>query len=73
MQILGLKEEDEKPEIDYRERVPPRGAAARAECPPQKSAAEANPNWPKDYDLQRRAAARRRRRRRSCVTIRAGR
>lgn len=59
MQILGLKEEDEKPEIDYRERaplvVPPRVPDALP--PPQKSAAEANPNWPKDYDLQRRAAA----------------
>ena len=59
MQMLGLKEEEEKPEIDYRERaplvVPPRVPDALP--PPQKSAAESHPNWPKDYDQQRRAAA----------------
>ena len=59
MQMLGLKEEEEKPEIDYRERaplvVPPRVPDQLP--PPQKSAAESNPNWPKDYDQQRRNAA----------------
>lgn len=55
MQMLGLKEE-EKPEIEYRERaplvVPPSGASALPQ--PQQSPHAANPNWPKDPDLERR-------------------
>ena len=59
MQILGLKEEEEKPEIDYRERAPLGGPPGVPDAlpAPQKSAAAVNPNWPKDYDQQRRAAA----------------
>ncbi|MEP9354148.1 hypothetical protein ABLE93_11190 [Xanthobacter sp. KR7-65] len=56
MELFGLKEEQAKPEIDYRERaplvVPPRVPDALP--PPQSSAAEANPNWPKDPDIARR-------------------
>ncbi|MFG1180858.1 hypothetical protein [Xanthobacter versatilis] len=56
MQLLGLKDEEPKPEIDYRERaplvVPPK--VPETLPPPQASAADANPNWPKDPDIQRR-------------------
>lgn len=56
MELFGLKEEESKPEIDYRERaplvVPPRVPDALP--PPQSSAADANPNWPKDPDIARR-------------------
>ncbi|MFG1351698.1 hypothetical protein [Xanthobacter autotrophicus] len=56
MQLLGLKDEEPKPEIDYRERaplvVPPK--VPEALPPPQASAADAHPNWPKDPDVQRR-------------------
>lgn len=57
MQALGLTEEDEKPEINYRERAPlvvPPGGAALALPPPQESASKSNPNWPKDPDVARR-------------------
>jgi len=56
LQMLGLKDDEAKPEIDYRERaplvVPPKVPDALPV--PQASAAEANPNWPKDPDVQRR-------------------
>lgn len=56
---LGVVEED-KPAIQYRERPPlvvPPGQAVNALPPPKESAAITNPNWPKDYDLQRAQAA----------------
>lgn len=56
LQLFGLKDEEPKPDIDYRERaplvVPPKVPDALPA--PQASAAEANPNWPKDPDVQRR-------------------
>lgn len=56
MELFGLKEEEAKPEIEYRERaplvVPPR--VPEALPPPQSSAADAHPNWPKDPDVARR-------------------
>lgn len=56
LQFLGFKEEEVKPEIDYRERaplvVPPRVPDTLPA--PQSSAADANPNWPKDPDVLRR-------------------
>lgn len=56
LQMLGLKDEDPKPEIEYRERaplvVPPKTPESLP--PPQESAANANPNWPKDPDVARR-------------------
>ncbi|MDI4666454.1 hypothetical protein K9U40_19295 [Xanthobacter autotrophicus] len=56
LQLFGLKDDEPKPEIDYRERaplvVPPK--VPEALPPPQSSAADANPNWPKDPDVQRR-------------------
>ncbi|MFS8036472.1 hypothetical protein ACI7BZ_05805 [Xanthobacter sp. AM11] len=56
LEFLGLKEEEAKPEIDYRERaplvVPPKTPESLP--PPQASAAEAHPNWPKDPDVARR-------------------
>lgn len=54
-QLFGLKEDEPKGDIDYRERaplvVPPRVPDALPA--PQASASEANPNWPKDPDLAR--------------------
>lgn len=56
LELLGLKEEEAKPEIDYRERaplvVPPKTPESLP--PPQDSAAAAHPNWPKDPDIARR-------------------
>ncbi|MFG1346080.1 hypothetical protein V5F59_14390 [Xanthobacter autotrophicus DSM 431] len=56
MQLFGLKDEEAKPDIDYRERaplvVPPKVPDALPA--PQASAADANPNWPKDPDIARR-------------------
>jgi len=56
LQLFGLKDEEARPEIDYRERaplvVPPRVPDTLP--PPQTSAADANPNWPKDPDVARR-------------------
>ncbi|MFG1299337.1 hypothetical protein V5F49_06025 [Xanthobacter sp. V3C-3] len=56
LQLFGLKDEEPKPEIDYRERaplvVPPKVPDTLP--PPQASAADANPNWPKDPDVARR-------------------
>lgn len=57
MELFGLKEDKEKPEIDYRERaplvVPP--AAAQGQLPaPEDAAHRKNPNWPKDPDVERR-------------------
>lgn len=56
LQLFGLKDEEAKPEIDYRERaplvVPPKVPDTLP--PPQASAADANPNWPKDPDVARR-------------------
>jgi len=58
MDLFGLSEEQQKPEIDYRERaplvVPPSGAAGALPSP-QNAAHAANPNWPKDPDVARRA------------------
>lgn len=63
LQMLGLADE-EKPEIDYRERaplvVPPAAAAAAPESgavalpAPAASPSSTNPNWPKDPDVARR-------------------
>ncbi|QTL03085.1 hypothetical protein J5J86_20365 [Aquabacter sp. L1I39] len=56
---LGVVE-GEKPDIQYRERAPlvvPPGTAASSLPPPKEGAAVTNPNWPKDYDLQRAQAA----------------
>ncbi|MEP9350227.1 hypothetical protein [Xanthobacter sp. KR7-225] len=53
LQMLGLTEEEEKPDIDYRERAPLVVPPTTPESlpPPTTSAAAANPNWPKDPDL----------------------
>lgn len=56
---VGVVEGD-KPDIQYRERAPlvvPPGQAANTLPAPKESAAVTNPNWPKDYDLQRNKAA----------------
>jgi hypothetical protein len=51
MGFLGLSSDEDKPEIEYRERaplvVPPRMELRT----PQQSAAAANPNWPTDPDV----------------------
>lgn len=56
LQLFGLKDDEPKPDIDYRERaplvVPPKVPDALPA--PQASAADAHPNWPKDPDLDRR-------------------
>lgn len=62
LSVLGLVEDEEKPEIEYRERaplvVPPTIPQAPEALPaPQQSAAAGNPNWPKDHDAQRRKQA----------------
>lgn len=57
--VVGITEGD-KPEIQYRERPPlvvPPGQSANTLPAPKPSAATTNPNWPKDYDLQRAQAA----------------
>lgn len=58
MQMLGLTEEEEKPDIDYRERAPLVVPPTTPESlpPPTSSTAAANPNWPKDPDLARQKA-----------------
>ena len=58
MQLLGLSEEEEKPDIDYRERAPLVVPPTTPENlpPPTSSTAAANPNWPKDPDLARQRA-----------------
>lgn len=56
LQALGLVDEDPKPEIDYRERAPlvvPPGAGETLPAPADHSVT-ANPNWPKDPDVERR-------------------
>lgn len=54
-QLFGLKDEEPKGDIDYRERaplvVPPR--VPEALPAPQANASDAHPNWPKDPDLAR--------------------
>lgn len=57
MELFGLKEEQGKPEIDYRERAPlvvPPAASAEALPSPEDAAHRKNPNWPKDPDVARR-------------------
>ena len=56
LQALGLADAPPKPEIDYRERAPlvvPPAAGEALPAPVEKNAA-ANPNWPKDPDVERR-------------------
>lgn len=53
--LLGI--EDEKPEIEYRERAP-LVVPPKTELPaPRERASAANPNWPKDPDVAARKAA----------------
>lgn len=53
--LLGI--EDEKPEIEYRERAP-LVVPPKTELPaPRERASAANPNWPKDPDIAARKAA----------------
>lgn len=56
LQMLGLKEE-EKPEIEYRERaplvVPPSSGLGQLPAP-EAAPHASNPNWPKDPDVERR-------------------
>ncbi|MDQ0505500.1 hypothetical protein [Xanthobacter agilis] len=57
MELFGLKDDKEKPEIDYRERAPLVVPPASAEAPlptPEDAAHQKNPNWPKDPDVARR-------------------
>ncbi|WP_454915502.1 hypothetical protein [Xanthobacter sediminis] len=58
MDLFGLKDEQPKPEIDYRERAPlvvPPAKATEGTLPsPQDAAHQQNPNWPKDPDVERR-------------------
>ncbi len=57
--FLGLND-DEKPQIQYRERAPlvvPPPSAANTLPPPRDGGAAANPNWPKDPDVIRAAKA----------------
>lgn len=56
MDLLGLKDDEPKPEIDYRERAPlvvPPGSLENLPAP-QESAYRSNPAWPKDPDVARR-------------------
>lgn len=56
LQALGLADAPPKPDIDYRERAPlvvPPNAGENLP-PPVDRNAEANPNWPKDPDVERR-------------------
>jgi hypothetical protein len=53
--LLGI--EDEKPEIEYRERAP-LVVPPKTELPaPRERASASNPNWPKDPDVEARKAA----------------
>jgi hypothetical protein len=53
MGILGLGD-DEKPEIDYRERAPLVVPPTMTLRTPEQSLVEKTPNWPQDPDVQRR-------------------
>ena len=53
--ILGMDEE--KPEIDYRERAPLVVPPKMVLRPPEASPIEGNKAWPQDPDVQRRKAA----------------
>jgi hypothetical protein len=53
MGLLGLGD-DEKPEIDYRERAPLVVPPTMTLRQPEQSVAEKTPNWPQDPDVQRR-------------------
>ena len=54
---FGSGDEDEKPRIDYRERAPLVLPPKMELRPPGASAAQRNPNWPKDFDETRREKA----------------
>ncbi len=57
MDLLGLSNDEPKPEIDYRERAPlvvPPNSLENLPSP-QESAHRQNPAWPKDPDVARRA------------------
>ncbi|MGQ3676104.1 hypothetical protein ACT6QH_11475 [Xanthobacter sp. TB0139] len=57
MDLLGLSEDEPKPEINYRERSPlvvPPGGKLETLPTPQESAYKRNPAWPKDPDVARR-------------------
>lgn len=55
--LLGLSDDEDKPEISYRERAPLVVPPKMELRPPQQSKAEANPAWPKDPDVERRKQA----------------
>ncbi|MGE4372637.1 MAG: hypothetical protein AB7E29_06995 [Xanthobacter sp.] len=57
MDLLGLSEDEPKPEIEYRERSPlvvPPGGKLETLPNPQESAYKQDPAWPKDPDVARR-------------------